>query len=598
MSDEKRQFDDDLISGLLDGELSVEQQEEVERWLDADAGRRQEYEELLSLRETLKSLPTEKLNDEFTHRVVAQAQAERQAGNHGNRSQGRHFGSIRPLENTPTSSRRWLAIVVALAASIVLWATIDMSRLRNPQLAASKQMTDDDHAASSGAVPETSIQDETVEDRYLYRKANVAKRGDYVTNEVQDLELDDQEANVKDVAEVAGESMRILGVQSAIRETTTDEPDLVVFVSRRKSPQLESSFLRRYGDEFTPIDRVSELDGVRKNATDADRGGLVRGRSTRQKNKSESSPAVTVVPPPDDGSVLEERAMPDITSRDARERPANLAKNSEIVRLLKERKPVREFYYLEVEPENLAETLNQNNVAASETGSDPEGADHDQSIPGRYATRFEQLTLQQLQRLAETSPTEEPTSLPRQQAPTSQSSTQSESGAKMQEQLEASESDPADVPPPTFADQPDPADGNTSNKFIAESGDDSVVEGDSVQLPKQAVRRRATQFIAPLQQAPTNDESGPTQDAATESKKESGTRRSKRIQDTVEEEAINEQLDRKGDRQRLAELQKMFGQTSNAQIQLFAGKNIGAKKSKLRVLFVFDNDPVAPPVND
>src|SRR5688572_18300507 len=67
-------FNDELLSAYLDGELTADEQALVERALADDAQLRQLHDDLRALRQSLQSMPRLKLGDDFTARVVRQAQ--------------------------------------------------------------------------------------------------------------------------------------------------------------------------------------------------------------------------------------------------------------------------------------------------------------------------------------------------------------------------------------------------------------------------------------------------------------------------------------------------------------------------------------------
>jgi hypothetical protein len=71
MAESKQPFSEEMISGYLDGKLSPEQRQMVERVLQENAHQRQLYEQLRSVRELLQGLPQHELDTDFSARVLA-----------------------------------------------------------------------------------------------------------------------------------------------------------------------------------------------------------------------------------------------------------------------------------------------------------------------------------------------------------------------------------------------------------------------------------------------------------------------------------------------------------------------------------------------
>lgn len=72
----EREVSHELISALLDGELSGDEQARVERRIADDRQWRQTYEELQVLRRRLQSLPQSHLESDFSNRVLRRAERE------------------------------------------------------------------------------------------------------------------------------------------------------------------------------------------------------------------------------------------------------------------------------------------------------------------------------------------------------------------------------------------------------------------------------------------------------------------------------------------------------------------------------------------
>jgi len=149
------EFSDELISAYLDGELSAEEQKQVENALLDSAEHRRTFEELRALRRSLQSLPAERLDEGFAERVLRRAEREMLAP----RAAAVDEGAIQPVatdeggvterEVVPLSCaaspsmadrgvpmRRWVALVTAgaMAASLLI-AVLVVPRWLQPEVA-------------------------------------------------------------------------------------------------------------------------------------------------------------------------------------------------------------------------------------------------------------------------------------------------------------------------------------------------------------------------------------------------------------------------------------------------------------------------------
>ncbi len=71
---EREPFSDELISAYLDGELTADEQDRVERMLAENDEYRQMFDEFSALRDSLQSLPQYRLDEEFHLRVLQRAE--------------------------------------------------------------------------------------------------------------------------------------------------------------------------------------------------------------------------------------------------------------------------------------------------------------------------------------------------------------------------------------------------------------------------------------------------------------------------------------------------------------------------------------------
>ena len=73
MSNHSPQFTDELIRAYLDGELSTEERQRVEQVMEQEPRYRQMFDELKALRESLQTLPSYQLDNDFHTRVLDRA---------------------------------------------------------------------------------------------------------------------------------------------------------------------------------------------------------------------------------------------------------------------------------------------------------------------------------------------------------------------------------------------------------------------------------------------------------------------------------------------------------------------------------------------
>ncbi len=116
-----RELHDERISAYLDGELSPGERAEVEELLKTSSSHQQELAELTMLRESLQSLPSYTLGNDFAGRVTVAAQRASQEG----------AREVRPNQQpalAETARRNWLQrvvggiAIVAASVAIVVYA--------------------------------------------------------------------------------------------------------------------------------------------------------------------------------------------------------------------------------------------------------------------------------------------------------------------------------------------------------------------------------------------------------------------------------------------------------------------------------------------
>ena len=121
---------EELISAYLDGELSAEEQQQVLQWFSEDEAAHKLFNEFQLLRESLRALPAEQLNEDFTRDVLERVKQ----------------GSPEPLQTslsqevvgrsaeTPAWGRILLWPAMAVAAAILLMVFYDQPDLNQHAL--------------------------------------------------------------------------------------------------------------------------------------------------------------------------------------------------------------------------------------------------------------------------------------------------------------------------------------------------------------------------------------------------------------------------------------------------------------------------------
>lgn len=122
--DEESDSADELISAYLDGELAESDRQRVEQQLETNAEHRQLLGDLRDLRDTLQSLPTYHLDDEFSDRVVRRAERQMLLGS---TIDDEAVGQVATAPAPASIGRRvrwrvyvWAAVAVATAVVLAL----------------------------------------------------------------------------------------------------------------------------------------------------------------------------------------------------------------------------------------------------------------------------------------------------------------------------------------------------------------------------------------------------------------------------------------------------------------------------------------------
>lgn len=109
-------FDEELLSAYVDGEVSEQQRAEIESLLEQNPQAQQLVDELQSLSTTLRSLPPVAVGEDLRDLVLARAERAMLVGEPG----GQPSVTLPPEYSRKPSLRRWVGPTVAIAATLVL----------------------------------------------------------------------------------------------------------------------------------------------------------------------------------------------------------------------------------------------------------------------------------------------------------------------------------------------------------------------------------------------------------------------------------------------------------------------------------------------
>lgn len=133
MNDEAEQFDDELLSAYVDGELTGDQLAQVEQRLAVDPQARQLVDELRTLSQEVQSLPVETVGDDLRETIRQRAERAMLLGDE-ERTTSRADGD--------RGSRRWVWAAMALAASLFLMVVMPGDSLDEKPVAVVKPAAD------------------------------------------------------------------------------------------------------------------------------------------------------------------------------------------------------------------------------------------------------------------------------------------------------------------------------------------------------------------------------------------------------------------------------------------------------------------------
>jgi len=141
MIDPTDNFDDELLSAYVDGELTGEQLALVEQRLTDDPRAKQLVQELRALRQEVQSLPKETLGEDLRATIMQRAERSMLLGAEQQPSRGAEQKKTSRPSNF-ASSRRWVWAATALAATLLLMVlTPNNQQQENPQASAKPSPT-------------------------------------------------------------------------------------------------------------------------------------------------------------------------------------------------------------------------------------------------------------------------------------------------------------------------------------------------------------------------------------------------------------------------------------------------------------------------
>jgi len=129
MSDTNLNFDDELLSAYVDGELTGAQLAQVEQQLADDPRARQLVDELHALSQAVRSLPQEKLGEDLRASVLQRAEQAMLLGSEQ---------PVVPISRETLGARRWMWAALALAASLLLAVLLPTAKQEEQPLASAK----------------------------------------------------------------------------------------------------------------------------------------------------------------------------------------------------------------------------------------------------------------------------------------------------------------------------------------------------------------------------------------------------------------------------------------------------------------------------
>ncbi|MCA9216942.1 MAG: zf-HC2 domain-containing protein [Planctomycetales bacterium] len=158
---------DELLSGYLDNELSVDERQRVERALESDERCRRILSELKTLRDGLGTLPRASVDDQFQQRVMERILQATNATTAGQGSEAAHVNPAQPRTAAPPSHfRRYAMSIAAIAAglAIIFLANRDWE----PQVQVADNATVADEVEAESVAGDSPDATEHADDSYAF----------------------------------------------------------------------------------------------------------------------------------------------------------------------------------------------------------------------------------------------------------------------------------------------------------------------------------------------------------------------------------------------------------------------------------------------
>ncbi len=137
MTDHNEQFDDELLSAYVDGELTGEELAQVERRLADDPQSRQLVEELRALGQEIQSLPQETVGEDLRATIMQRAERAMLLGTGEQQA---------TLPSETSFSGRWKWAVMAVAATLLMSLYLPNTQQEEKPLASAKPVPKEDSA--------------------------------------------------------------------------------------------------------------------------------------------------------------------------------------------------------------------------------------------------------------------------------------------------------------------------------------------------------------------------------------------------------------------------------------------------------------------
>lgn len=231
-------INEELISAYLDGELTAEEQAQVEQALAADARLRRMHDDLRALRSRLQAMPRHKLDADFADRVLAAATQAKYADQPVDVLVATHHGQHTIVERAQHEPLAWRVVVwsVASLAALILVVLLlprsveiaDVPRER--RVATNKQAETGEQERAQAKVrddsPEVRKQTETVETDKLATQRRLANDEGAALRKAEALEREESQADNRPDRRASGDNTgRAAEAKAAAKSAMAERPE-------------------------------------------------------------------------------------------------------------------------------------------------------------------------------------------------------------------------------------------------------------------------------------------------------------------------------------------------------------------------------------